>query len=244
MTSFMQKYSFAKIAILFVAGFLPVTSSAQEDTFDIASTSLYYPHHYTAKQFTLEVAMSQIKLPFDWLETSVQAPLFHFHAAYGLPKGFMLDGRFSSLFVSNQIAIGPKWNYRKNNLSFNLGYDVAFTFGFLNQFGFASSAQSWINYPNVSVGFKFKDVAFTLKGEAQVVTNFSTKQGENEIGTERNFSNGFTIALYMEQRIHKNKVMVLGLKNSYAKFHYMAWPAFSTFNRFYNMPEFYIGLIL
>ena len=125
-----------------------------------------------------------------------------------------------------------------------MGYDVGFAFGFLNQFGFASSAQSWINYPNVSVGWRFKDVAFTLKGEAVVVTSFSTKQGDNEVSTEKNFNNGYTVALYMEQRIHKDKVLVLGLKNAYAKYHWMAWPAFSTFNRYYNIPEFYIGLIL
>jgi hypothetical protein len=237
--------SATKIVLLLIMGLTALSAKAQEaDTFDIASASIYYPHWYQPKDFTMELAMSQVKLPFDWLETAVQAPLFHFHAAYGLPKGFALDGRFSSLFVSNQLSVGPRWNYRKENVSFNVGYDVAYTFGFLNQFGFASSAFSWINYPNVSVGLKFKDVAFTLKGELQIVTYFSTKQGDNEISTEKNFNNGFTVALYMEQRIHKNKVMVLGLKNSYAKYHFMAWPAFSTFNRFYNIPEFYIGLIL
>lgn len=232
------------ILILFV-GILPFGVAAQEkDTFDIVSASLYYPHRFEPKKFTMEVAMSQVKLPFDWLETAIQAPLFHFHATYGLPKGFAVDGRFSTLFVSNQLSVGPRWNYQAGKFSFGAGYDVAYTYGFLNQFGFASTAQSWINYPNISVGWRFKDVAFTLKGEAQVVTYFSTKQGENEISTERNFNNGYSLAIYMEQRIHKNKVLVLGLKNAYAKYHFMAWPAFSTFNRYYNMPEFYIGLVL
>jgi len=242
----MPRIAPAKILLLLLmAGLSSLGARAQEaDTFNIAASSIYFPHVYKPKEFTMEIAMSQVKLPFDWLETSVQAPLFQFHAAYGLPKGFVLDGRFSTLFVSNQLSVGPKWNYQRNNFSFNLGYDIAYTYGFLNQFGFASTAQSWINYPNVSIGFKFKDVVFTLKAEAQIVTYFSTKQGENEIFTENNFNNGYTLALYMEQRIHKNKVLVLGLKNSRAKYHFMAWPAFSTFNRFYNMPEFYVGLIL
>jgi hypothetical protein len=241
----MPRYFGAKLIILLVLAGISIRSHAQEaDTFDIRSASMYYPHRMVPGDFAMEVAMSQVKLPFDWLETAIQAPLFHFHALYGLPRGFSIDGRFSSLFVSNQIALGPHWSYQKNNVSFNVGYDVGYTFGFLNQFGFASSAQSWINYPNASVGFRFKDVAFTLKGELMVITAFSTKQGDNEISTEKNFSNGGSLALYMEQRIHKNKVLVIGLKNSYAKYHYMAWPAFSTFNRFYNIPEFYVGLIL
>jgi hypothetical protein len=241
----MPKNSIAKIILLlFLSGIYFGAKAQEPDTFDIVSASVYFPHRLPSGQFSMEVAMSQVKLPFDWLETAIQAPLFHFHALYGLPKGFSLDGRFSTLFVSNQIAIGPHWSYQKSHVSFNVGYDVGYTFGQLNQFGFASSANSWINYPNLSVGYKFKDVAFTLKGEWVVVTAFSTKQGDNEISTEKNFSNGYTIGLYMEQRIHKDKVLVLGLKNSYAKYHYMAWPAFTTFNRFYNIPEFYIGLIL
>ncbi|MBL7852230.1 MAG: hypothetical protein JNN04_15105 [Cyclobacteriaceae bacterium] len=227
-----------------MAGVSAETVAQEADTFDISSASMYYPHRMVPGDFSMEVAMSQVKLPFDWLETAIQAPLFHFHALYGLPRGFSIDGRFSSLFVSNQIALGPHWSYQKNKISFNVGYDVGYTFGYLNQFGFASSAQSWINYPNASFGFRFKDVAFTLKGELMVITAFSTKQGDNEISTEKNFSNGGSLAIYMEQRIHKNKVLVIGLKNSYAKYHFMAWPAFSTFNRFYNIPEFYVGLIL
>ena len=241
----MPKNSITKIVLLLILSGICQGVRAQEaDTFDIASASVYYPHRLTPGKFSMEVAMSQVKLPFDWLETAVQAPLFHFHALYGLPKGFSLDGRFSTLFVSNQIALGPHWSIEGRHVSFNVGYDVGYTFGQLNQFGFASSANSWINYPNASVGYKFKDVSFTLKGEWVVVTYFTTKQGDNEVSTEKNFSNGYTIGIYMEQRIHKNKVLVLGLKNSYAKYHFMAWPAFSTFNRYYNMPEFYIGLIL
>lgn len=241
----MPRYFVAKLIILLVMAGVSAETVAQEaDTFDISSASMYYPHRMVPGDFSMEVAMSQVKLPFDWLETAIQAPLFHFHALYGLPRGFSIDGRFSSLFVSNQIALGPHWSYQKNKISFNVGYDVGYTFGYLNQFGFASSAQSWINYPNASFGFRFKDVAFTLKGELMVITAFSTKQGDNEISTEKNFSNGGSLAIYMEQRIHKNKVLVIGLKNSYAKYHFMAWPAFSTFNRFYNIPEFYVGLIL
>jgi hypothetical protein len=224
---------------------LPGWAFSQDSVaFDIAKASLYYPHRYVPGTFRMELAMSQVKLPFDWLETAMTAPLFHFHVNYGLPKNFSVDGRLSSLLISNQITLGPRWQFQKDRASFNLGYDLAYAFGFLNQFGFDTSVQTWINYPNFSVGYRFKDVAFTFKSELAVITSFSSKQGENVVATNSNVYNGFTVALYMEQRVHKNKVLVLGFKNSYAKYHFMAWPAFSTFNRFYNIPEFYIGLIL
>jgi hypothetical protein len=224
---------------------LPGWASAQDTArFDIAKASVYYPHRYIPGSWKTEVALSQVKLPFDWLETAIQAPLFHFHANYGLPRNFSIDGRLSSLFISNQISIGPRWQFEKNKASFNLGYDVAYAFGFLNQFGFDTSVNTWINYPNVSVGYRLKEIAFTLKTELAMITSFSSQQGENTVASNANVFNGYTVALYIEQRVHNDKVLVLGIKNSYAKYHFMAWPAFSTFNRFYNIPEFYIGLIL
>ena len=98
----MPEKSLAKILIiLFFTGAPFVTTAQEKDTFDIARSSVYFPHRFQPREFRMELAMSQVKLPFDWLETAVQAPLFQFHVNYGLPKGFVLDSRFSSLFVSN-----------------------------------------------------------------------------------------------------------------------------------------------
>lgn len=243
-----------KVLILLGLSGQSISATAQDDvdtTFSIADASMYYPHQFKPK-VVVELAMSQIILPFDWLETAVQAPLFQFHANFGLPGGFALDGRFSSILVSNQISLGPRWNYQHpgGNLALGVGHDIAYTFGYLSQFGFASSAHSWINYPNLSIGWRRKDTAFTIKGEAVIVTAVTTKQGENEIASDKNFWNGWTVGLYIEQPLHfstnKNKatMLVIGVKDSYMKYHYMAWPAFSTFNRFYHMPEFYLGFIL
>lgn len=207
---------------------LPSCILAQE-SFDITNASLYYPHRYKPKELKMEAALSQVKIPFDWVEQAVQAPLFHFHANYGLPKNFSIDGRFSTLIISNQISLGPRWNYQKDKFSLNLGYDLAFAFGFLNQFGFNTSVTTWTNIPNLSVGYRIGEIAFTLKGEVSVITAFTSKQGENVVESDRNVNNGYTIGLYMEQRVSKNKVLVLGLKNSYAKYHFIGWAAFFNF---------------
>lgn len=192
----------------------------------------------------MEEAYSQVNLPFDWLESWVQAPLFHFHAIYGLHNGFSLDSRFSSLFISNQWSLGTRWHKQLHRFSFNVGYDLAFTWGYFYRLGFATAVTSWINIPNTSIGFRFKDIVFTLKGEYNVVMGLSSKQGDHQMVVEKAFANGGCLGLYMEQRVHNDKVLVLGFKNSYIKHHFMSWPAFSTFDRFYNIPEFYVGLIL
>jgi hypothetical protein len=218
--------------------------SSLTSRFDISSNSIFYPHRFQPHDFKMEAALSQVKLPFDWLETAVQVPLLHFHVNYAFTKSFTVDGRLSTLGIANQITLGPRWHQQINNFSFNIGYDVAYAFGFLNVEGFDSSVSTWINYPNASVGFKINDIAFTLKGELNIVTSNESRQGDIIISRDRNFYNGFTIGIYMEQRLWKNQVCIIGFKNSSARYHFMAWPAFSTFNRLYNIPEVYLGLIL
>ena len=80
-------------------------------------------------------------------------------------------------------------------------------------------------------------MAFTLKGELVIVAKTVTKSGENEVTHSANFVNGGTFALYIEQRIHKNKVFAIGIKDNYVKVYWPVWMIFTTFNRYYHIPE-------
>ena len=233
----------AKVYILLFVGLMPLTMSGQ-DSFDIRAASMYYPHRFIPKELKMEVAYSQINLPFDWLQFWFQAPLFHFHSIYGLRNGFSLDARFSSLFVSNQLSVGGRWHKQVHDFSFNAGYDLGFTWGYFYQQGFATTVTSWVHTPNGSIGYRYKDIAFTLKYEYFVVAGLSSKQGDHEMVIENTFGNGGCLSIYMEQRVHNNNVLVLGFKNSFVKHNFLAWPAFTTFDRIYSIPEFYVGLIL
>ncbi|MCE2895014.1 MAG: hypothetical protein LW721_11275 [Flammeovirgaceae bacterium] len=213
-------------------------------TFSISLASMYYPHYSRLGRFQKEIALSQIYLPFDWLETAAQVPLLQFHGLVGITKRISIDARLSSLVVANQISIGPRLQHEFGRFSISGGYDVGYAFGALTEFGFNSSLSNWNNYPNLSVGFRWNDIAFTLKGELNYVTSFSTSQGDNTINRNADFYNGYTIGLYIEQRLWKHHVLIVALKNSYSRYHFMAWPAFSTFNRFYDIPELYLGLML
>jgi hypothetical protein len=184
-----------------------------------------------------------VKPPKDMLETAVQAPLANLHAVYMLPWKFSVEGDFTTLIVSNQLKFGPRFNLIRNNAGFNIGWDLAYVLGFLNQFGFNNSTHAWIHYPNISFGYKLKQIAFTLKAEAVIVGSISTRTGDNELTTSRSFLNGYTGAMYIEQRLHKNKIFVFGIKDNYVKYYWPTWMVFSTFNRYYNIPELYFSWI-
>ncbi len=232
--------------LLFAAGV--ITSQARvpvrADTFDIATGSLRFPHLCQQWGFRVSAGLSMVRPPKDLLENAIQAPLVNIHATFGLPWKLSLEGDLTTILVSNQLALGPQLSFCHANYGVKLGWDLGFLYGRLKQFGFNNSTQGWISYPNISIGYKLKTMAFTLKGEGISLLKVSTKSGENEVTRSKKMFNGGTLALYIEQRIHKNKLFVIGLKDNYVKYYWPTWMLFSTFNRFYHIPELYFSWIL
>jgi len=214
------------------------------DSFNIASSSMRYPHQEKKWDFRIAAGLSMVKPPADLLENAIQAPLVNIHMIFGLPYRFSLEGDLTTILVSNQLALGPRWGYAWRHFSFNAGYDLAFVYGQMKVGGFNNASVVWIHYPSLSLGYRLKNLALTLKGECVVVANISQRSGENEITRERNFFNGITTALYIEQRLWKDHVFVIGLKDNYEKFYWPTWMLFSTFNRYYHIPELYFSWIL
>jgi len=205
---------------------------------------MQFPHIYKKWGFQIAAGLSMVKPPKDLLESAIQAPLVNIHMTFGLPWKLSLEGDLNTIIVSNQLALGPRISFLHRNMGLKAGWDVAYIYGQLKQFGFDNSTRGWIHYPNLSVGYKLKKMAFTLKGEMVIVGKVTTKTAENEVSRSKYFFNGGTFALYVEQRLYKNKVFVIGLKDNYVKMYWPTWMLFSTFNRFYHIPELYFSWIL
>lgn len=221
-----------------------IQAQEKKDTFDIAMSSMRFPHQYKKWGFQIAAGLSLVKPPMDLLENAIQAPLVNVHMTFGLPWRFSLEADVTTIIVSNQFSLGPRIGYGHRNFYANLGWDVAFVYGQMKQAGFNNTAKVWINYPNLSIGYKLKKMAFTLKGEVVILANVSMQSGENEVVRTKNFFNGGTIAFYIEQRLWKNHVFIIGLKDNYEKFYWPTWMLFNTFNRFYHIPEISFSWIL
>jgi hypothetical protein len=198
---------------------------------------MHLPDFGQTHRLSGSIGLSMVKPPKDMVETAIQAPLFNLHGIYTLPWKMSIEGDFSSIIVSNQISMGPRIGFGKANFAFKLGWDLAFVAGRLKQFGFNNTTKAWMNYPNISGSYRLKEMIFTLKAELVNVSSVSTRTGENELTLTNNFFNGYTGALYIEQKIHHNRVFIIGFKDSYVKYYWPVWLTFSTFNRFYHVPE-------
>jgi len=221
-------------------------SRAQDTSrlYDIGKESMYFPHHYQKYHVQTGLGLFFTKLPFDWVENALEAPLIDLHLTFGLPAGFSLEGNFNTIFVSNQVSLGARWNYIHRNFSFNLGYDLGYSLGIMTFAGFKNTGMVLTQYPNFSIGFKTKTLAFTFKGEAVTILWGEMKTGENLMVSSTNFFDGVTAAIYLEQRIFKKKVLIIGFKDNYVKYYWPAWMVFTTFNRYYHIPELQILWVL
>jgi hypothetical protein len=235
-----------------LVSFLVVTSillaqnkKAEPAEFDIIHASLFYPQTPKLRRIKVAILIEKFKFPESWLEGSYHVPFLNVNGRIGLKRNFSGHVSLGTIIVSNQLSVGFKWNKQfDDKFSFNIGYDISGVYGGLSFMDFDTRVTASIHNPNLAFGYRYKDIAFTLTGNLSVVAQVKIRTGENVISDEKNFYNGFGVGLYMEQRLWKDNVIILGLKNHYVKFDYIAWPAFSTFNRYYNVPEISFGLVL
>jgi hypothetical protein len=205
-----------------------------------------FPQALPTGSFRHAVDISFGKPPEDLLEEGayVRIPLAEYECGYSLPFGFSLYGKISTIVVSNHVSVGARWNWGIDHWAFSIGYDVAYLFGQLEQYGFNNSVEAWFNYPNVSVGYDFGKVAVTLRGELSIITSRSIFTDDIKVGGDKNLLNGGSVALFVEQPLWKNNYVILGFKAGYLRQWYPTWLAFSTFDRKFFVPEFIIGFVL
>ncbi len=210
----------------------------------IKKNTIIVPQVYKPFESRSSFSISFIRLPIDWVETSIDAPIIQFSNKLGLPAGFSLESNIQSIYVSNQFRIGPRWNIEAGRFSFAAGLDAGLLFGSMKVSGFNNKAVGWMVYPTATIGFTTNDIAFTISAERNTLQSLKISSGNAVTSDFRNFKSGQTFSVYMEQRLWDKHVLILGFMNNFQKFYFPAWPAFSAFNRRYYIPQLYIGLVL
>lgn len=233
------------LSVLFVLFSLSTTFAVEfTEEAKLNNNTMFFPAELDFNDFQWSFGMMATTLPKDWVETAVNAPLFTFNFRYGVPYNFSLISAFEFVFVSNQIRLGPHWGLEFEHFAFNVGLDMGYVLGALNQFGFKNKYRAFYLYPNITFGYKVNDLFFTLQAELMVNTARQLTTDGIETGSSINKMHGGTISLFLEQPLWKDRIFIVGLKSNITKFYYLAWPAFTTFNKIYYIPQLYLGLVL
>lgn len=216
--------------------------SGDTTSFDIRDHSFLLPQALPSGKYSHAIYLLYVVPPKDWTLDAVVAPMFSYMGKYTLPKGFNVQGGIASLIISNRLNAGPFWNYEAGNFCFGAGFQIAYNFGFLNQFGFNTVLTGWESQPSLTAGYRFKNTAVTVRGDVYHALDLRLSEGGNVIAAkEVPFLNGYSIMTSFEQRLTKKRVMSLGLKMSYLRYTVIAWPALPVNRYRYWMPEFHIG---
>ena len=222
----------------------PVAAKEAVNEFDIKKASFLLPQALPKWKFYHAFSIYYVVPPKDWTLDMVKAPFFNYSCKYSLPKAFNVQANVSTIFVSNRISLGPFWNYAVNDFYFAAGYQVAFNYGKLGQFGFNTTLTGWEQQPSLTAAYNFGKTAVILRGDLYYTNALNVGEGGHVIKLQENFLNGYSVTATYDQRLHKNKVLSLGLKINYLRYHIIAWPALPVNSYRYVIPEFQLGIKL
>lgn len=220
------------------------TGTLFAQTLGTRAGAIYYPGDLSSGEVKLAVGISSGKPPAAAVEeaSEIRWPILEFMITYGLPENFALAGRVSTEIVTNHVSAGARWSYDAHPWAFAVGYDFAILFGKIEQFGFNNTVFGTFSYPNLQVGYDFKDFNLTLRGELNFVNSITSSTDDIDLSSDSRRFNGGAVALYLEQPLWKDHYFTLGFKANFVKFYYPTWLLFPTFNRYFFVPELVLGL--
>lgn len=206
--------------------------------FTIFTRSLSLPCRIKPFSYKHGLQLQMVSLPKDWLETSLNMPFLGYIGHFELPLGFSAEASVHSLIVANQIRVGPRWTYELGRFHVNAGIDVEYDLGWLNIQGFDNTTlQTWQFQPLVTVGTHFDNMAFSAQGRLNYISNYIFNSGDTQYTQSRDINNGFSVGLFMEQRLIKRKVLGLGVVFNYLGFHILGWPSFYNMKTKFFIPQ-------
>ncbi len=230
----MKTLKFVLIFLSFyICPVLPQTATITNNTF-------YLPRSLQAGEVIHNIGLSSTKLPEDVIETddSFLSPLFTYKLKVGVLDNLLAEGSIESNIVTFSFSSGLKWNHNFGDVRLSVGTDLAFWFGRLKSYGFDTGIDGWNLSPNITLGYTFPNFSVSVKSEVMLILTQSTRNGDIHTVNTFHTMAGYSIGAYIEQPLWKNNFVVVGFKANYARFYYPLWAGFSTFDRFFFLPEF------
>ena len=214
---------------------------------DLTKGSFFHPSVMGNGEYKHEFSIILAKLPEDQVEAVsswIYAPLFTYHAKYGLPYGFNLNGSVSSNIITFQFRAGPQWGYDFGDITLSLKPDIAYLFGQLNKFGFKSKVNAWNGYLTLLLGIEFEKFTLTLTAGIERILSIRQIADDIETSNTKNLLAGYYFTIMVEQPLWKDNFMTLGVRFNYSRFYWPAWAVFPTWDRFNFLPEVVVGFVL
>jgi hypothetical protein len=213
--------------------------------FNCESKFIAFPKEIESGNFEYIYGLEISRLPYSIGEDMFQQlPMIAIDMRYGLPYDFSLTANYRTIIITNSISLGLQWSISTGDFSAAIGNSFMYWYGVAEFGSMDVSAGAYENIPSVSVGYKFKDLYFTLKGDATIMTSIARQVSDIEVETSKFKLFGLRGSFIIEQPFYKDSNILLGFKLNYTAYHYPAWIAFTTAKHWLFIPEFQIGFKL
>ena len=237
----------ARRAAFLIAFYMVVLNSFASDTTALRMRGVFSPNPKAERGWDLSIGVLTYTTPQALTEeVRVRVPAGDAHAVLRMGSGWSAEGRLLFQVVQNHLSAGMRYAVPINrSLSFGFGDDLAYWRGNLPIDGFDAKGSGWMNYPNVSLGFRSdQDLLFTLKAEALISLNRSYVIAGDRRSFDVQRNSGYALSLYLEQPFFKTTQVTLGFTAAYSRFMWATWSLFQPFDRRVFYPQISMSLIL
>lgn len=200
-----------------------------------------------AEKWRASIGFNLLTTPEDITEeVRIRVPTLDLHILRRMNDHFILDGRLLFQALQNHLSAGIHWmKPLGKNFYFTAGDDIGYWFGFLKISGFNSKASGWLNYPNVSIGYRTKkDLLITFKAQASFNLYYKAANGSEVYSSTDRFYNGETFTLALEQPFYNKKHLTLAFSAINNNFYWQTWSLFYKTDRKIFYPQITVGFIL
>lgn len=243
----MQGLPLKKLILFLMLFGITNTVLAQDSTFEPKHAAIFFPYPMYKEKWRSSLGFTLLTTPEDITEeVRLRIPCGDFHVLRRINDHFILDGRLMFQFVQNHISAGIHYMLPLNNrLYLTAGDDMGYWFGFLKLSSFDSKASGWLNYPNISIGYRTgKNLLITLKGQVAINLYYQAANGQNKYSSGRNYYNGESFTLALEQPFYNKKHLTLAFSTINNYFYWQTWSLFYKTNRKVFYPQITVGFIL
>ena len=243
----MQGMSFRIFFILFfMLGFAGI-ATAQDTAFNAKHAAIFFPYPMYKEKWRSSIGITLLTTPEDITEeVRLRVPCGDYRVLRKITNHLISDNRLWFQVVQNHLSTGIHFMQPLNKqLYMSAGNDIGFWFGFLKVSGFDSKASGWLNYTNVSIGYKTKkELLITFKAQVSFNLYYQAANGENKYSSAKGFYNGETFTLALEQPFYGKKHLTLAFSTINNYFYWQTWALFYKTNRKVFYPQITIGFIL
>ncbi|MES2775234.1 MAG: hypothetical protein V4722_13685 [Bacteroidota bacterium] len=223
------------------------TATAQDTVFNAKHAAISFPYPMYTEKWRSSIGFTLMTTPEDITEElRLRIPCGDFQVLRRINNQFNLEGRVMFQVLQNHVSLGVRYvKPITDQIYFAAGDDIGYWLGILKIDGFNSRGRGILNYSHLSLGYKTRrNLLISFRAQVSLNLDYKAVNGESTFTSKKNFYNGETFTLALEQLFFNDKHLTLAISTINNYFYWQTWSLFYKTNRKVFYPQITVALIL